>query len=179
MPDAAYMTLAGVQFQLPAHPGPAPQHATGANAAARAETTCLYDTCLKELATAVTVTEENKKQILAAVDHIYLATLDNDVFGFANISVDAMLTHLRNTYATITWAELEGNRASIATIWSPEAPIEILWECLRKIQLLSMVGNNPLSDNAIKPHLHHVQKHWCLHHGLRHLAYPPHCQSNP
>jgi len=92
MPDAAYMTLAGVQFQLPTHPGPAPQHATGANAAARTETTHLYETTLKELATAITVMEEIKKQILAAVDCIYLATLDDDVFGFADVSVDAMLT---------------------------------------------------------------------------------------
>jgi len=150
MPNAAYTAIAGVQFQLPTHPGPAPQHATGANMAAHAETTCLYKTTLKELATAITVTEEIKKQILATVDCIYLATLDDDVFGFANISIDAMLIHLRNTYANITRAELECNHISIVTIWTPEAPIKILWECLHEIQLLSMAGNDPLSDSAIK-----------------------------
>jgi len=144
------MAIAGIQFQLPAHPGLAPQHATGANAVARQETTCLYETCLKELATAITVMEEIKKQILATVDHIYLATLDDDIFGFADVGIDTMLTHLCNTYATITQAELEHNRASIATIWTPEAPIEILWEGLHKIQLLSVAGNNPLSDTTLK-----------------------------
>jgi len=61
MPDAAYTAIVGIQFQLPAHPGLAPQHATGANVVARQETTHLYDTCLKEIATAITVTEEIKK----------------------------------------------------------------------------------------------------------------------
>jgi len=96
MPDAAYTALARVQFQLPIHPGPAPQHATGANAATHAETTCLYDATLKELATATMVAQELEKQILAAVDRIYLATLDNNVFGFANVTVDAMLTHAQH-----------------------------------------------------------------------------------
>jgi len=150
MPDAAYTALAGVQFQLPVHPGPAPQHATSTNTASHAETTCLYDATLKELATATTVTEEIKKQILTAVDHIYLTTLDDDVFSFADISVDAMLTHLRNTYVTITRAELECNCTSIATIWTPDDPIKVLWEHLHEIQLISKAGNNPLSDTAIK-----------------------------
>jgi len=29
MPDATYAVITGVNFQLPMHPGPAPQHATG------------------------------------------------------------------------------------------------------------------------------------------------------
>jgi len=94
MPDATYAVITGVNFQLPVHPRPAPQHATGANAAAHAESKCLYDATLKELATATTVMEELKKQILATVDHIYLATLNDDIFGFADITVDAMLKHL-------------------------------------------------------------------------------------
>jgi len=116
MPDANYAVITGVNFQLPAHPGPAPQHATGANAAACAETTHLYDTTLKELATTATVMEELKKQILTGVDCIYLATLNNNIFGFTDITVDAMLMHLCTTYGTIMWAKLECNHASIATI---------------------------------------------------------------
>jgi len=149
MSDAEYVILTGVQFQLPAHPGPTPQHATGANAAACAETTRLYGVALKELATATTVQEEIKKQILAAVDHIYLATLDNDVFGFADISVTTMLTHLCTTYGPITRAKLKRNRASIATIWNPDDPIKTLWERLREIQRISVAGNDPLSNTAI------------------------------
>jgi len=93
---------------------------------------------------------KRSKKILATVDRIYLATLDDDIFGFADVGIDAMLTHLCNTYATIMQAELERNCASIATIWTPEAPIKILWERLCEIQLLSMAGNNPLSDTTLK-----------------------------
>jgi len=149
MSDAEYVVLAGVQFQLPAHPGPTPPYATGANAAAHAETTRIYDVTLKELATTTIVQEEIKKQILAAVDCIYLAVLDDDVFGFADISIATMLTHLHTTYGPITRAELKRNQASIATIWTPDDPIETLWERLREIQQISIAGNDPLSDNAI------------------------------
>jgi len=128
MTDAEYVVLAGVQFQLPAHPGPTPPYAAGTNAAAHVETTHLYDVTLKELATATIIQEEIKKQILAAVDCIYLATLDDDVFSFANVSVATMLTHLHTTYGPITRAKLEHNRASIATIWTPDDPIKTLWE---------------------------------------------------
>jgi len=55
MPDAAYVVVAGVNFQLPIHPRPAPQHATSANATAHVETTHLYNSTLKELATTTTV----------------------------------------------------------------------------------------------------------------------------
>jgi len=51
----------------------------------QAETACLYDTMLKELATATTVKEEIKKQLLAAVDRIYLAMLDNNIFGLPTL----------------------------------------------------------------------------------------------
>ncbi len=87
MSHAEYTAVAGVNFQLPAHPGPAPIHATSANAAAHTETTCLYEATLKELSTATTIQEEIKKQILATIGRIYLAILDDNVFGFINVTV--------------------------------------------------------------------------------------------
>jgi len=61
-----------------------------------------------------------------------------------------MLMHLHTTYGTIMWDKLEQNHASIATIWTPNDPIEILWEKLCEIQLIFMASNDPLTDNAIK-----------------------------
>ncbi len=149
MPAAEYLITTGVNFQLPVHPGPAPIYATSANAAVWAEATRIYDAMLKELATATTVKEEIKKQLLASVDRIYLATLDDNLFGFADVSIAEMLNHLRTTYGPITCAELECNCASIATVWTPDDPIEHLWECLREIQRISAAGNDPLMDNTI------------------------------
>jgi len=112
---AEYMLLTSVMFQLPAHPRPVPAHAAGANAATRQETICAFDATLKELAIATTAKEEMKCQLLDAMECLYLAALDNDTFGFADVSISTMLVHLCTTYGPITHGELEANRASIAT----------------------------------------------------------------
>ena len=149
MPAAEYLVVTGVAFQLPAHPGPAPVYPTGANAAVRQEAIRLYDTTLKELAIATTFKEEMKKQILEAVDRLYLTALDDDTFGFSEVTIATMITHLRTTYGPITRRELELNRASIPTVWTPDDPIETLWGCLREIQRVSIAGGDPLTDAAI------------------------------
>jgi len=61
-----------------------------------------------------------------------------------------MITHLHISYGPITCAELEINCASIATIWTPDNPIETLWEQLHEIQRISVTGSNPLTNKAIK-----------------------------
>jgi len=35
-------------------------------------------------------------------------------------------------------------------MWTPEDPIKTLWECLCKVQCISIVGSNPLTDGTIK-----------------------------
>jgi len=99
---------------------------------------------------ATTAKEEIKKQLLEAVDHLYLAALNDDTFGFAEVSITDMLTHLCTTYGPITCIELESNRASIATMWTPDNPIETLWEHLREVQRISIAGGDPLTDGAIR-----------------------------
>jgi len=105
---------------------------------------------LKELTIATTFKEEMKKQILEAVDRLYLAALDDDTFGFAEVTIANMITHLRTTYGPITRRELEANRASIPTIWMPDDPIETLWGCLREVQRISVAGGDPLTDATIR-----------------------------
>ena len=150
MPLAEYMLLTGVAFQLPAHPGPVPVHAAGANAATRQEAIRAFDATLKELATATTAKEEMKRQLLDAVERLYLAALDDDTFGFADVSISAMLVHLRTTYGPITRGELEANRASIATMWTHDEPIETLWERMREVQRIALTGGDPLTDDALR-----------------------------
>jgi len=88
---------------------------------------------LAKLTLAATLHEELKKQLLTAIDCLYLAALDDDIFGFADISVTTMLLHLHTTYGIITRPELESNRASIATLWTPNKPIKSLWEHLHEV----------------------------------------------
>jgi len=108
-----------------------------------------YKATIAKLSLTVTMNEELKKLILAAVDQLFLASLDDDTFGFAQVSVTNMLTHLQTTYGTITCADLEANCASIATLWSLANPIKLLWECLCEVQYIATVGNDPFTNQAI------------------------------
>lgn len=149
MPAAEYLALAGQAFDLPAHPGAAPVHGAAATAAQIAETIRIYNATLADLATANTVRGEIKKQIIEAVDRLYLAALEDEDFGFADVTVTAMLTHLQTTYGPLTRVELEENRSSIATAWNLDDPIEHLWARLREIKRISIAGHEELADATI------------------------------
>jgi len=120
MPAAKYLALAGTPFTLPPHPGDTP-NITDPRATQYiiAKEVRVFKATIAELTLAITIREELKKQILTAVEHLYLATLDDETFGFAQVLVCNMLSHLSTTYGEITHAELEANHASIATLWSP------------------------------------------------------------
>ena len=149
MPPADYLTLAGQAFDLPAHPGAAPAHAAGATQAQIAETIRLYNSTLLEISVASTAKQSMKKQLLEAVDHLYLAELEDDVFGYSEVTIAQMITHLEATYGTITREELEKNRNSIATAWTLDDPIPSLWERLKEIKRISIAGNDELSDTTL------------------------------
>jgi len=109
MTAAAYLVLAGVAFQLPTHLGDSPNLAATATQYQLAEGICQYKATIAKLSLAITVCKELKKLILAAVNQPFLSRLDNDTFGFAQVLVTDMLTHLQTTYGTITCAKLESN----------------------------------------------------------------------
>jgi hypothetical protein len=131
MPPAKYLIFSGVAFQLPEHPGLALVHAAAATQFQIAEANHMYDTTLLELSPVTTICKELKKQVLKAVNCLYQEALDNDTFGFANVTVITMLTHLFTHYGPITCANLEFNCASISTIWTPDNPIGggLWWGC--------------------------------------------------
>jgi len=128
MTPQAYQTLAGTAFQLPVHPGNSPTIPATQTQYQIAEGVRLYKATIAKLSLAASLREELKKQILAAVDRLYLTILEDTTFGFSEVTVLDMLTHLSTTYSTITRNDLERNRASIATLWSPSDPIKTLWD---------------------------------------------------
>jgi hypothetical protein len=73
------------------------------------------------------VTEALRQQILTAVDSTYYNVLEEDTFGYANVTILRLLNHLENNYATLTADDLELNCMHLSTTWDPEEPIENLW----------------------------------------------------
>ena len=149
MTAAQYAAVIAVPFALPAHPGGAPVHGAAPTAFQIAETIRVFNADLEELAIASRVGREIKQQILLAVDTRYITALEHEDFGFADVTVAALLTHLTETYGQLTRAEIEANRSSIATAWTPEDPIEELWSRLREIKRISIVAGEELQNDTL------------------------------
>ena len=146
---ADYLVLAHVAFELPAHPGATPVHTPNATAAQITEANRVYMATLQELNIATSVRNEIKQQIISAVDRLYIEALEDEDYGFADVTISAILNHLRTTYGTITRADLETTRRSIATVWNVDDPIENLWSRLKEIRRIATAGEEPLSNATV------------------------------
>jgi len=79
MTTANYLTLAGVAFQLPAHPGDAPIVPADADQFVLSKLVRVFKAELAKLTLTATLCEELKKQLLTAVDHLYRAVLNDNI----------------------------------------------------------------------------------------------------
>jgi hypothetical protein len=149
MSDADYVARAGVPFIIPIHPGAAPVHALGATAPQITETNRQYAADLAEHTHYLTVVEELKRQILQAVLPRYFRILADPDFGYADVSVETLLTHLRTTYGAITLEDLEANRARLTADWDPDSPLEDVWTLIRETQRFAADGHDPISDLTV------------------------------
>jgi hypothetical protein len=69
-----------------------------------------------------------KKQIITVFEPMYLDILNDDMFGFANISAREMLDHLFLTYMSITAVDLEHNFEHMRKAWDPQQPVGTLFK---------------------------------------------------
>lgn len=67
-----------------------------------------------------------KKQLIAAVEPIYLRAIRDKYVGFGNLTILEMLTHLYSSYAKITPADLEKNDARMKAPYDANDPPELL-----------------------------------------------------
>ena len=148
MPNAAYLTRAGMAFPAPAHPGGLPAHTASASNAQIASTNRNYDALLVAYNMYITVREELKKQLLAAVEHKYLKQLEDDEFGYADITPQSMLVHLQTMYGAVTQDDIEKNRNLLSTPWNPDDSIEDLWARILHCQSYATAAQEPIPDAA-------------------------------
>ena len=153
MTVAEYTALPNVgaanAFALPAHPGPTPVIPNGATQAQIVEANRQYNATLAELALADQVRTQLKNLIFQAVEDRYTAVLKDEVFGYADVEIHAIITHLVDEYGQLTRDDLETNRESIKTCWNPDEPIEDLWIRLQEIRRISIRGNDEITANTL------------------------------
>ena len=148
MADANYTALTGQAFIAPIHPGDTPIHAVAATNAQIMETNHQFLADHSEHKLFLMVSQELKKQLLAAIATIYLLPLQHETLGFTTVLCAAMLTHLSATYGVITPDQLKDNCDKLEAPWNPNDPIEGLWKCIHECQHLATVGGDPITALA-------------------------------
>eukprot|EP00543_Licmophora_paradoxa_P019171 CAMPEP_0202461942 /NCGR_PEP_ID=MMETSP1360-20130828/51764_1 /ASSEMBLY_ACC=CAM_ASM_000848 /TAXON_ID=515479 /ORGANISM="Licmophora paradoxa, Strain CCMP2313" /LENGTH=165 /DNA_ID=CAMNT_0049084215 /DNA_START=89 /DNA_END=583 /DNA_ORIENTATION=- len=98
MNATTYLTRTSIAFDEPIHPGAGPTHAANATGPQITETNRLYSARLKEHERYHHTLLSLKAQILAALEPKYLAILEDDVMGFADVKPIDMLEHLKSEY---------------------------------------------------------------------------------
>jgi hypothetical protein len=80
------------------------------------------------------------KQIINVFEPMYLDVLNDDMIGFSNISVRAMVDHLFSTYGNITVVGLKNNFEHMRRAWDPQQPVESLFKQIQDFTGYSEVG---------------------------------------
>jgi hypothetical protein len=76
-----------------------------------------------------------------------LTILEDPDMGFVDVTVLAMITHLKTKYGTrITNADRELNRADLSKAWNPDDPIEDLWKWIQEAQRYSVAAGKAITD---------------------------------
>jgi len=137
MDDAAYALRAGQAFNAPAHPGEPAAIIGGMTSAQIEEGKRVHKLAIEAFLTYNQVKDAIKAQLLAALDPIYINVLADVMFGFADVTPQAIMAHVLTTYGTLTADDLEANRKRLEEPYNPDDPIEVLWTKTLAIQQIS------------------------------------------
>jgi hypothetical protein len=159
MPVATYVIRASANFVEPPHPGPLPVHGLNATSAQITAANRAYDLSMAEFQTCQNVKENLKQQILEAVANIYLQDLEDDVFGYPDVTITQIITHLGTTYGQLNANDLEANRHKLINQWNPGEPFENICKRIRIIRAVATAGGETISNNVtIEPTLSALNK---------------------
>ena len=108
-----------------------------------------FDTAQSVYQAYVTVGNALKKQLLAAVEDIYICSLKQPYVAYGNVTVLQLLTHLYTTYARISPSDLAKNNLLMIRDYDPNLPIEFLFKQIEDATAYADHGGAPLSPVQI------------------------------
>jgi hypothetical protein len=85
---------------------------------------------------------------ITIVNPIYYQDLEDNTFGYADVHIPAIITHLTTTYGTLTVSDLEINQDKLTEAWNPDDPIENLWKHVKIVQAIATQGGEPISNGT-------------------------------
>jgi hypothetical protein len=80
---------------------------------------------------------------------VYLQELDDDLYGFSEVSPRQLLDHIRDNFSTLTDNDIETNRNELQAAWDPDDPIETLWVRIKEIQAIARRGGEPITNATV------------------------------
>ena len=146
---ATYQLFTGHAFVMPLNPGAVPVIPAGATAAHTGELVCQHGENLQMYQETQRTDQALKQQLLNAVDEMYTRGLRNPHTGYSNVTTMGLLTHLYNTYGSITSMDLEQNDIRMKTQYDPTQPIEVLFNQIETAQEFAEAANNPYPNATI------------------------------
>jgi hypothetical protein len=122
-----------VDFNVPENPPTQPVHPTGATGSVITEANRQHLEAKQIFKTYHEVDQALRKQILAAVPHVYIRALKHITTGYGNTTSYQLLSHLWTNYGTITQTELDANQQRMNRPWSPPCPLKLCSTSSRKV----------------------------------------------
>ncbi|CAB9511209.1 hypothetical protein SEMRO_474_G150160.1 [Seminavis robusta] len=146
-----------IPWVLPAHPGVAPVHAGNATQAQITETNRLYIASETRFFVCRATETALRKQLLDAIPDTFTKALKHEMYGYAQLTVIQVLTHLDTTYGTVDAFDLAHNLKRMNATWSPSQPIENLWNQIKDAQKFA-ADHDPITDQyAVRSALENLE----------------------
>lgn len=143
---ATYLTDTGADFVAPTNPGTKPVHPAAATSAQITEGNRQYTADVTEFRLYATTEARLKRLLLEAVPDTFTAKKAHAKFGYAKVTTLALITHLVDTYGTITPDDLALNLTTMNKVWTSNQPIEDLFSQLRIAQIFAE-DEEPIPDS--------------------------------
>jgi hypothetical protein len=93
-----------------------------------------------------TVEQAFKKQIITALEPLYLEIINNDMVGFTNTTARDMLDHLFFSYGSITDVDLEHNWENMCKSWYIQQPVESILNNIQDCVYYAESGGIAISE---------------------------------
>ena len=150
--ETAYNALddnAALNWANPAHPGNEPNFVANATARQIAVATQNYERDLKSFTLFNEVENALKRQLLAAIDPTYVCSLQNALYGYANVTTLQLIEHLVTNYAELDQDQLTKNMDTLEVPWEPTESMEPLWLRAVFAQQVATAGGEPITETTL------------------------------
>ncbi|CAB9500905.1 hypothetical protein SEMRO_95_G049160.1 [Seminavis robusta] len=159
IPEATYDALPHtVPWQNPAHPGAAPNPGVAPTGPQITEANRVYAAAETKFHIYKATEVALKKQLLEAVPDTFTKTLKHEMYGYAQTTVLAVLTHLDTTYGSVDAEDLNANMLRMEANWSPSQPIKDLYNQIKDAQKFA-ADHDPITDKlAVRSAIKNLEK---------------------